>query len=65
MQRRNEENIMNIENGVSLYVLGRKLGWGGEREGVTYIQCRIMRGKYCIIENGVLLCWCGEGFGWG
>lgn len=34
--------------------------WGGG-EGVTYIQRRIMRGKYCIIENGVLLCWCGEG----
>lgn len=64
MQRRYEEKIMNIENGVSLYVLGRKLGGGGG-EGVTYIQRRIMQGKYCIIENGVLLCWCGEGFGWG
>lgn len=38
--------------------------WEGNWEGgggVTYIKRRIMRGKYCIIENGVLLCWCGEG----
>lgn len=44
---------MNIENGVLLYVLGRKLGGGGE--GLIYIKCCVMWGKYCIIENGVLL----------